>query len=159
MEEAGRHKEKLQEELTTLHGQVKKARANAVLEFKASQSFIDSYAEYYGSGFDDCLKMVVSAYPDLDLSEITMDEPMLTTPTGNTIVDENVDPTGSDPPPKDDGFVLAQPTANPLVPSSNPSIELLDTKDPPTQDKDAETLNNCRLILAIIYFCDLYISL
>ena len=142
MEEAGRHKEKLQEELTTLHGQVKKARANAVLEFNASQSFIDSCAEYYGSGFDDCLKMVASAYPNLDLSGITMDEPMPTTPTGDTIVDKSVNPTGSDPSPKDDGFVLAQPTTNPLVPSSNPSVELLDTEDPPAQDKDAETLNN-----------------
>ena len=39
-----------------------------------TQSFIDSCAEYYGTGFDDCHKQVVSAFPELDLSRITMDD-------------------------------------------------------------------------------------
>ena len=56
LEGAGRQKEKLEEELTTFRKQVKKAGTDAVQEFKALQSFIDSYAEYYGTGFDDCLK-------------------------------------------------------------------------------------------------------
>ena len=38
------------------------------------QSFIDFYAEYYGTGFDDYLKQVTSAFPQLDLSRITMDD-------------------------------------------------------------------------------------
>ena len=38
-----------------------------------TQSFIDSCAEYYGTGFDDCLKQVASAFPELELSGITMD--------------------------------------------------------------------------------------
>ena len=142
LEEVGHQKEKLQEELMTLRGQVEKAGADVVLEFKALQSFINSYAEYYGTGFEDYLKQVASAYPDLDLSGITMDDPMSMTLAGNTIVDESDDPTGLDPFPKDDGFVLAQPTANPPVSSSNPSIELLKIEDPHAQDKDAETLND-----------------
>ena len=126
----------------TLCGQVEKAGADVVLEFKVLQSFINSCAEYYGTGFKDYLKQVASAYLDLDLSGITMDDPMSMTLAGNTIVDESDDPTGLDPSPKDNGFVLAQPTANPPVSSSNPSIELLEIEDPHAQDKDAETLND-----------------
>ena len=55
MEEADRKKEMLQKELMTLREQVEKAGVVAITEFKASQSFIDSCADYYGTGFDDCL--------------------------------------------------------------------------------------------------------
>ena len=75
MEDEGRQKGNLEEELSTLCGQT--AGADIVWEFKASQSFIDSCAKYYGIGFEDYLKQVASAYPNLDLSEITMDDPML----------------------------------------------------------------------------------
>ena len=142
LEEVGRQKETLQGELSTLRGQVEKARADAVTEFKASQSFIDSCAEYYGIGFEDCLKQVASSFPDLDLSGITMDDPMPSTPTGNTVVGESDNSTELDLPPKDDGIILAQPVANPPVTTSNLSIELLDVENPPTQDKDDETLND-----------------
>ena len=54
--EAGHQKETLQEELSTLRGEMEKAGADAVTEFKASQSFVDSCAEYYGTGFEDYLK-------------------------------------------------------------------------------------------------------
>ena len=64
------------------------ARADAVKEFKASQPFIDSYSVYYGDGFEDCLKQVKSIYPHLDLSKITMDDPLLSTPANDTILDE-----------------------------------------------------------------------
>lgn len=74
MEEADRHKEKLQEEVTDLGKRVETAGADAVRDFKASQLFIDSCAEYYDTGFDDCLKQVASAFPELDLSGITMDD-------------------------------------------------------------------------------------
>ena len=77
MEDEGRQKGNLEEELSTLCGQT--AGADIVWEFKASQSFIDSCAKYYGIGFEDYLKQVASAYPNLDLSEITMDDPMLST--------------------------------------------------------------------------------
>ena len=52
------------------------ARANAVREFKTSQPFIDSCTLYYGDGFEDCLKQVKSSYSHLDLSKITMDDPL-----------------------------------------------------------------------------------
>ena len=49
MGEAGREKETLQEELSTLRGEMEKAGADAVTKFKASQSFVDSYVKYYGT--------------------------------------------------------------------------------------------------------------
>ena len=56
-----------------------------------------------------------------------MDKSVPSTPTGNTLT------YGGDNP-RNDGIVLAQPTANPLVPSSNPSVEFLDVENPPAQD-------------------------
>ena len=74
MGEADRQSDKLKEEVTVLGQRVQTAGADAVRDFKASQSFIDSCAGYYGTGFDDCLKQVASAFPELDLSGITMDD-------------------------------------------------------------------------------------
>ena len=62
-----------------LREKVEIAGADAVQKFKTSQSFIDSCADYYGIGFDDCLKQVASAFSELDLSGISMDalEPVM----------------------------------------------------------------------------------
>jgi len=125
---------------------VEKAKADAVMEFKVSQSFVDSYAEYYGTGFEDCLKQVVSSFPDLDLSGITMDAPIPSTLVGDTVVDESDDSTKPDLPPKDDGVVLAQPAANPPATTSNSSIELLDVENPFAQDKDKKTPNDASVV-------------
>lgn len=74
----------MEKELTTLLGQVEMARADVVNEFKASQPFIDSCAVYYGDGFEDCLKQVKFVYRNLDLSEVTMDDPLPSTLVGDT---------------------------------------------------------------------------
>ena len=105
----------------TSRKQAEKAGANAVQEFKASQSFIDSCADYYDTGFEDCLKQVESTFPDLDLSRITMDVAMPTTTASDTVIGDNDDSTKPDLPPKDDGAVLAQSAANPPISTSNPS--------------------------------------
>ncbi|KAL0010456.1 hypothetical protein SO802_005564 [Lithocarpus litseifolius] len=107
LEEAGRREQLLRRELSTLDEQLKKARPDTVKEFKESQSFIDSCTEYYGTGFDDCLKQVASSYPDLDLSGINMDDLMPMTPTSDTIAGESDDSTKSNLPHKDDSVVLA----------------------------------------------------
>ena len=75
----------LEKELTALCGQVETARVDVVTKFKTSQPFIDAYAVYYGDRFKDCLKQVKSVYPHLDLSKVTMDDPLPSTPTGDTI--------------------------------------------------------------------------
>ena len=135
MEAAGNRSKELEKELTTLRKQVEKAEADAVQEFKAWQSYIDSCADYYGTGFDDCLKQVASAFLELDLSGITMEDSVPTTPASDTVADEGDNSIDLGLPSKGDGVVLAQPAANPPVPASNPSIELLDVENPPAQDK------------------------
>lgn len=77
-------KETVEKELTTLLGQVEMARADVVNEFKASQPFIDSCAVYYGDGFEDCLKQVKFVYRNLDLSKVTMGDPLPSTLVGDT---------------------------------------------------------------------------
>ena len=54
--EADFQKQKLQEEVTTLREKVETVGTDAIQKFKTSQLFIDSYADYYGTGFDDCLR-------------------------------------------------------------------------------------------------------
>ena len=103
-------------------------------EFKTSQPFIDSCAFYYVDGFEDCLKQVKSVYPHLDLSKVTMDDPLPSTPAGNTIFEETDDSTESKPNPKDDGVVLAQLAANPLVTPLVPSTEPLNVEGFLAQD-------------------------
>ena len=71
-----------------------------------------------------------STFPDLDLSGITIDDAMPTTPVGDTVVGDSDDSTKLDLPPKDDGVVLAQPAANPAVSTSNPSVEVLVVEKP-----------------------------
>ena len=117
LEVVDRQREKLKQEVTVLGKRVETAGTDAVQEFKASQSFIDSCAEYYGTEFDDCLKQVALVFPELDLSGITMDD------EGDASLESN-------PPPKDDSVVvLTQPAANPPTPASNPPIVLVDVEN------------------------------
>ena len=90
--------------------------------------FIDSCAEYYGTGFDDCLKQVVSAFPELDPSGITMDD------EGDGSLESNL-------PPEDDGVVvLAQPAANPPpTPASNSPTVIVDVENQKVDGNPADT--------------------
>ena len=54
--EVGSQKQKFQEEVTALREKVETAGTDTIQKFKTSQSFIVSCADYYGTGFDDCLK-------------------------------------------------------------------------------------------------------
>ena len=87
--EAGSQKQKFQEEVTALREKVETVGADAVQKFKTSQSFIDSCADYYGTGFDDCLKQVASAFSKLDLSGISMDAHEPVTPVRNVVTDDD----------------------------------------------------------------------
>ena len=90
------------------------AGVDAIRDFKATQSFIDSYAEYYGTGFDNCLKQVASAFPELDLSGITMG-------------DEDDNSSEPNLTPEADGVVvLAQPAINLPTPASNTLAVIVD---------------------------------
>ena len=126
---------------------VETARVNAITEFKASQPFIDACAVYYGDKFEDYLKQVNSVYPHLDLSKVTMDNLLSSTPTGDTTFEETDTSTQSERDPKNDGVVLAQPAVDtpitPLILSTEaPQV----AEKPPTQNlqdpssKDDENL-------------------
>ena len=119
--------------MTALHEKVETVGTDAVQKFKASQLFIDSCANYYGTGFDDCLKQVALAFPELDLSKITMDSPEPTTPIGDIATDDDDDgsPKSQLPPKNDDVVVLTQPIANPPpAPVSQPLVVTVDVDDP-----------------------------
>ena len=59
--EIGSQKQTFQKEVMALQEKVETIGIDVVQKFKTSQSFIDSCADYYGTGFDDCLKQVASA--------------------------------------------------------------------------------------------------
>ena len=99
--------------------QVETAGTDAVQKFKTTQSFIDSCADYYGTGFDDCLKQVASVYPELDLSGITMDASVPMTPTADTVADKDDEPLNLDFLLNDAGVILAQPAVTTLAESSD----------------------------------------
>ena len=109
--EANRQNDKLQKEVTDLGQKLQTAGADAIRDFKMTQSFIDSCAEYYGTGFDDCLKQVALAFPELDLFVITMDDGG----DGSSLPNPTPEPDGV--------VVLAQPTANPST-SKTPAATL-----------------------------------
>ena len=119
MEVSGQN-DKLQGEVTALGEKLQTAETDAIRDFKVSQSFIDSCAQYYGTGFDDCLRQVASAFPELDLSGITMDDGDV----GST--QPNLTPE------HDSSVVLAQPTANPAV-SDSPAV-IVDIEDHQADD-------------------------
>ena len=106
-----------------------------VQKFKTSQSFIDSCADYYGTGFDDCLKQVVSAFPKLVLSGISMDTPEPVSPAKDVATEDDDVVLESQPSPvADGGVVLAQPaTTLPASVSKTPE---------PTVDADGALLQS-----------------
>ena len=93
--------------MATLLSQVETAKADAMKEFSASQTFFDSYAKYYGDGFEDYLKQVKSVYPHLDLSKVSMDAPLSSTPVDYATLEEDDDFTESKVNSEDDSIVLA----------------------------------------------------
>ena len=90
------------------------------------------------------MKQVKSVYPNLDLSKVSIDDPLPSTLAGDTIYEGTDDSTVSEHDPKDDGVILAQPVVDkavtPLIPSTdapdaeNPSTE--DAQNPPSKDDE-----------------------
>ena len=115
---------------------VEVAGTDVVQQFKMSQSFIDSCADYYGTGFDDCLKQVMSAFPELDLSGISMDAPEPMTLARNVVTDDDNGIPESQPSPKVDGdVVLAQPAITPS-PISKTLVLPIDANSAQSQKSD-----------------------
>ena len=116
-------------ELSTLCEQMEKAKADVVAKFRASQSFINACTVYYDDEFKDCLKQVRSVHPDLDLSKISLDNPMPMTLLGGDTVDEKSDDSvhTEEHVPKNGDVIIAQPALEGIIIASVPSIEDLST--------------------------------
>ena len=71
----------------------------------------------------------------MDLSGITLDDPTPMTLAGDTVADKSDEPINLDLLLNNDGVVLTQPAANPPVPTSNLSVELLNVEEPNAKDK------------------------
>ena len=100
------------------------AGTDTIQKFKTSQSFIDSCANYYSTGFDDCLKQVMSAFPKLDLFGISMDAPEPVTPARDVATEDDDVVLESQPSPVvNGGIVLAQlAITSPALVSKTPEL-------------------------------------
>ena len=70
----------------------------------------------------------------MDLSKVSMDDPLPSTPADDTILEESDDSTESKVDPKDDSVILAQPVVDQLTIPLTPSANLQNVEDPSTQD-------------------------
>ena len=76
-------------ELAALCEQTEQPKADAVAEFWTSQPYYDECNGYYGDRFDDCLKQVAVVYPDLDLSQVVINDTVPPTLGGsNTVINK-----------------------------------------------------------------------
>ena len=96
----------VEKELTALLRQVETVKADIVTD-SPSQPFIDSCAIYYGDRLEDFLKQVKFVYLYLDLSKVSIEDPLPSTPVSDTIIEETNNSIGLKPNPKDDSVVLA----------------------------------------------------
>lgn len=130
--EVEKAKSNLETELATLCEQVEKAMADTVVEFQVFQPFINACGVYYGDEFNDHLKQVVAAYPNLDLSHITINNTVPPTLEGDDIVNnESIDSVHTVEQKVQDtnGVVITQPSPKGLY-----TIVVLFVVDPSTAD-------------------------
>ena len=79
----------LKTKLVAHREQMGQAKADTVAGFRTSQSYYDECGGYYGDGFDDCLKQVAAIYPNLDLSQVVINDTISLKPGGaDTIIDQ-----------------------------------------------------------------------
>ncbi|XP_030958872.1 uncharacterized protein LOC115980799 [Quercus lobata] len=71
-EEAGKALKVRADEVKDLKKKLRHARDDAVSEYRNSESLLKELAGSFLQGFDDSLRQVKKAYPDLDLSMITL---------------------------------------------------------------------------------------
>ena len=125
--------------MTNLGQRVQMAGADAVQDFKVTQSFIDSCAKYDGTWFDDYLKQVASVFPKLDLSGITMDDGDNNSSEPNLTIQS------------DGVIVLAQPAANPPTPTSNTPAVIVDVENQQADENPADA--PAPYFFFVFYFC------
>ena len=133
--EAEKAKTKLATELTALHKQVDKTKVDVVAEFQVLQPFFDACGTYYGYRFDDCLKQVQSVYPDLDLSQIIIDDTTLPTPREDDADSSKTNDSAHtvEWEVKDDDMIITQPAPKgPIAPIVSSTVDPLPECGPTT---------------------------
>ena len=133
LEEVEKAKTNLATELASLREQMERVKVNAMADFKASQPFIDVCVVYYGDWFEEFLKQVGFVYPDLDLSNVSLDNPLPTTPAIGDTFDEEPDDFAhtEEQIPIDDGVVIVQPILDGAI-----TFSVLSAEDPPIKDAE-----------------------
>ena len=66
--------EKKEEEINELKEEIRHVKEVAVKEYRDSDSLLSELADSFLQGFDDSLRQVKKAYPELDLSMIKVDD-------------------------------------------------------------------------------------
>ena len=72
MEEAGKALKGKDDELKELKKKLRQAREVAVKEYRDSEALLKELGGSFLQGFDDALRQIKKAYPDLDVSMITL---------------------------------------------------------------------------------------
>ena len=80
LEESESHRDELRKvfldkegEITTLREQVRHAKADGKAEFRDTDGFLKELSNWYSDGFDECLNQVKALYPDLNVSQVSLD--------------------------------------------------------------------------------------
>ena len=89
-EKAEKAKTNLITELAALCEQMDMAKVNAMAAFRVSQPFLDECGVFYGDKFEDYLKQFEAVYPNLDLSQIVIDDIVSPTLGGNDVVSDKI---------------------------------------------------------------------
>ena len=73
-EEAGKALKAKDEEIKDLKEKLRQAKEDAVSEYRDSEALLKELGGSFLQGFDDALRQLKKAYPDLDVSMITVND-------------------------------------------------------------------------------------
>ena len=78
MEEARKAMEKKEKEIQDLKDKLRQAKETAIHEYHDSDALLLELGDSFLQGFDDALRQVKKAYPDLDVSNVKVEDPVQT---------------------------------------------------------------------------------
>lgn len=60
-------------EISKLREQVRQAKEDGKTDFRNSDGFLTELSDCYDDGFQECLRQLKALYPDLDVSQVSLD--------------------------------------------------------------------------------------
>lgn len=60
-------------EISKLREQVRQAKEDGKTDFRNSDDFLTELSDCYDDGFQECLRQLKALYPDLDVSQVSLD--------------------------------------------------------------------------------------